>query len=138
MLVDPQVQTVSTATVSVDIKISGAGSGPVPGSLAGYSFTLSWDQTILTLVSVNNGPFLGSTGRTVTCPAPTSTPGSVTFGCETSGAQPGPNGSGILATVQFGVLGPGTTPVTLSGVTVTDTSGASFAMTTNDGTITVQ
>ena len=129
---DPQNQTVGSGAVSVDIKISGA------SDLGGYEFTLTWDGAILSFVSVTNGPFLGSTGRTVTCSAPAVTATSVAFGCQTTGPGPGPNGSGALATVQFATVGPGTSALALSGVNVTNTSGGPFTVNTNGGLVTVQ
>ena len=132
VFVHPPTQTVSGPTVSVDVKKAGV------QDLGSYGFVLSWDETILTVVSVTDGLFLRSTGRTVTCPAPVIGVNSVTFGCDTTGAQPGPNGAGILATVEFGTLSLGTSLASLSGVTLTDTSGTPLSLTTNDGTITVQ
>ena len=132
VFVHPPTQTVSGPTVSVDVKKAGV------QDLGGYGFVLSWDETILTFVSVTDGLFLRSTGRTVTCPAPVIGVNSVTFGCNTTGAQPGPNGAGILATVEFGTLSLGTSLASLSGVTLTDASGTPLSLTTNDGTITVQ
>ena len=132
MFVHPPTQTVSGPTVSVDVKKAGV------QDLGSYGFVLSWDETILTFVSVTDGLFLRSTGRNVTCPAPVIGVNSVTFGCNTTGAQPGPNGAGILATVEFGTLSLGTSLASLSGVTLTDVSGTPLSLTTNDGTITVQ
>ncbi len=130
--VNPQNQTVGSGTASVDIEINGV------NDLGGYDFTLTWDSALLTFVAVTNGSFLGSTGRTVTCLAPTVTATSVAFSCQTTGAGPGPNGSGVLAAVQFATVGLGTSALALSGVSVTNTSGGSFTVNTNDGTITVQ
>ena len=54
-------------------------------------------------VSVANGPFLGSTGRSVNCAyGPYVLGNSVGFGCATLGATPnGPNGNGVLAEVHL-------------------------------------
>ncbi len=49
------------------------------------------------------GPFLGSTGRTVTCQQIPAIPeGRVRIGCVTTGLEPaGPSGDGVLATLHF-------------------------------------
>jgi hypothetical protein len=127
----PVNQTVSGPTASVDITIAGA------SDLGVYAFVLSWDASILDVINVTDGGFIGSTGLTVTCDAPQTTPGSLAFGCHTSGAG-GPNGSGLLATVQFAVLSTGTTAVSLSALQIDTTLGQNLAFNTNDGTITVQ
>ncbi len=128
----PQNQFVSGSTVSVDVKLAGA------SDLGSYGFTLSWDANILDLVGVTNGTFLGSTGRSVTCGAPVKAPGSVTFGCQTSGGAAGPQGAGVLTTIQFTILSLGVTPVSLSAVTVATSTGVPYSISANDGTITTQ
>jgi hypothetical protein len=54
------------------------------------------------------------------------------------GLQPGPNGSGILAQVDFTTTGEGTSALALNGVSVTDTLLLPQPSTTSDGTLTVQ
>jgi hypothetical protein len=115
----------------VDIKVAGA------YDLGAYNFTLSWDPNILDITSVSNGTFLGSTGNTVVCDAPQKALGSLTFGCHTSGAGAGPNGAGVLGTVQFTILSTGTTQMTLSAA-LASTTGQPLDINTGDGIITVQ
>ncbi len=128
--VDPASQTTSAATVSVDIDIADA------ADLGGYSFTVTWDASVLSFVSVNNDAFLGSTGLSVSCDPPTTGANSVSFSCTTAGAQPGPNGDGVLATIQFATISDGTSTVALSAVTLEDTDSNSQSATTADGSIT--
>ena len=96
---------------------------------------MAWDASVLTYISVTNGAFLGSTGLTVNCPAPTNGANSLTFGCTTTG-DPGPYSAGVLATIQFGTKSDGTSTVALSAVTLETTSGGSKGVSTTDGSIT--
>ncbi|MEX0786025.1 MAG: cohesin domain-containing protein, partial [Dehalococcoidia bacterium] len=129
--IEPASQTTGGPTASVDIEVQNA------TDLAAYTFTLTYDNTILSFVGVSNGGFLGSTGRTVDCPAPSQTATSFTFSCTTTGGQAGPNGSGVLATVTFGTVANGVSPLTLTSVTLTDTASSPASPTTGGGSITV-
>ncbi len=60
----------------------------------------------------------------------------MTFGCSTSGTAAGPNGDGILTTVQFSTVSDGTSALTLSGVAMTDTASLPITLTATDGSIT--
>lgn len=117
--------------MTVKVTISGA------SDLSIYAFVLKWDPAILGFTSVTNGPFLGSTGRTVTCGAPTVGPDSVGFGCTTMGAAAGPDGEGTLATVEFVALAPGDSTVAFSSAGAADTSDVAFPVITADGLVTV-
>ena len=129
--VSPLSRTVSTATASVDIAVADV------IDLSSYDFTLAWDSAVLSFTSVSNGTLLGSTGRTVNCLAPpTTTATSVTFNCTTTGVAPGPNGTGVLSTVQFTTVADGTSPLILSAVTLTNTSAGSITLTTTNGSLT--
>ena len=129
--VSPLSRTVSTATASVDIAVADV------IDLGSYEFTLTWDSAVLSFTNVSNGTLLGSTGRTVNCLAPpTTTATSVTFNCSTTGASPGPDGTGILATVEFATVADGTSPLVLSSVALTDTSAESIALTTTNDSLT--
>ena len=110
MKVAPASQTVdvSDGEFTVDIVVENV------DNLAAFEFTLTFDPSILGLVGVEKGPFLGSTGRQVFCtqyihysPAPSvPTEDAVVFGCVTGapGAKdqkPGASGTGVVATVTF-------------------------------------
>ena len=78
-------------------------------NLGAFEFTLSFDPTLVHFDSISPGPFLGSTGRTVSCLPPLQAEGGVRFTCVTFGDQPGgASGSGILAVAQFSAAGAGT------------------------------
>ena len=105
--------------------------------LGAYGFELTYDPGVVTFVSVTNGTFLGSTGRTITCAGPVVTAASVAFGCDSTGSQPGPVGTGTLATVVFGAVAEGTSDLTLSNVLVDDVGGVAIPVTVDDGQITI-
>ena len=130
MFVDPPSQSTSAGTVSVDIRV------PDATDLGSYDVTLTWDAGVLSFIDASNGAFLGSTGRSVSCPPPTTGANSVTVSCSTTGAGAGPNGAGILTTIQFSTVADGTSPATLSSVTLEDTGGSPSIRTTADGSIT--
>jgi hypothetical protein len=97
-------------------------------SLGSFQFTLAVNPSVLAPFAVTGGPFLGSTGRAVTCAAPVINAGSVQYSCDASGPEPptGATGSGILATIQMHVIGSNssTSALQLSNVKLTDTAGA--------------
>jgi hypothetical protein len=91
-------------------------------NLAAFQFGLSYNPTILKYVAVEEGPFLGSTGREPKCLEPRLEQGKpevLKFNCVTLGAPvsvggpAGPEGSGVLATVTFSPVGGGNTPLEL-------------------------
>jgi hypothetical protein len=107
-------------------------------NLAAYEFTLGFDPASAAFTSVENGWFLGSTGRSVNCLTPTLTVDSVRFTCVTLGSVPGgPSGSGLLATVNLLSLTPGTSTLDLRNTTLADVSGTSIPVTEQDGSVTV-
>ena len=77
-------------------------------NLGAYEWQLRFDPAVVQFVEATNGPFLGSSGRTVSClppilpPTNGLEPGNVRFGCVTSGGPPpGPDGGGLLSTATF-------------------------------------
>ena len=131
--VQPPELTVPPGTeFSVDVVVDEV------SNLGDYEFTLAFDPNIIALMGVSNGPFLGSTGRTVSCLDPTLGVGSARFVCTTLGPTPGgPNGSGVLATVRFLALAEGSSPVHLQAVILADISGTAIPSSAQDGTVTV-
>jgi hypothetical protein len=84
------------------------------------------------------GPFLGSTGRSVTGLTPQCRAGSLTYGAYSVGSGAGPNGNGVLATVHLKAgssTGSGT--LGLQNVRLTDTAGTVQCVQTRNGTLTV-
>jgi hypothetical protein len=93
-------------------------------NLGAFEFTLNFDPLVLQYVSTAVGPFLGSSGRLVNCPSSDSGQGLVHLTCTTLGSTPpGPDGSGILATLTFLPISTGQSPLTLNDVIVTDPMG---------------
>ncbi len=132
VLVFPPHQNVSGTTVSVDIKLAGS------SDLGGYQFTLTWDPLVLQFAGVTNGTLLGSTGRSVSCNPPiTGLLGSISFDCTSTGTQAGPNGAGVLATIQFSTVQSGRTSLVLSDVQVVTSTGAIYSINSTGGDVQV-
>jgi hypothetical protein len=131
--VDPDSQTVSIGdSFSVDIRINNV------ANLGSYEWLLTFDPAVVGFVSVFNGPFLGSTGRTVFCPSAILDTGSVRFGCSTTGATPpGPTGSGVLSTVTFSALAEGTSPLDVVWAQLSDPLADDIPTAIQDGGVTV-
>jgi hypothetical protein len=68
---------------------------PEGTGLGAFEFAILFSGQIVD-VSVSEGPFLGSNGRTTNCLF-TPMENQVRFGCVSLGSQPGPTGSGVLA-----------------------------------------
>jgi hypothetical protein len=106
-------------------------------NLGAFQFDLSYDPAVLKFVEVQQGLFLGSTGREVRCLAPRTADGSLTFSCVTLGATPdGPNGSGVLATITFQPLTQGSSALHLARLILTDPSAQPLPAQVEDATIT--
>ena len=107
-------------------------------NLGGFEFNLRYDSSILGLVNVDRGPFLGSSGRTVECLDPRLTLGFVRFVCVTLGPMPpGADGSGVLATLTFDPAGPGTSPLRFDGAILARLDGQRIPAAVEDASITV-
>jgi hypothetical protein len=95
-------------------------------NLAAFEFIISFDPEILSVGSIQESGFLGSTGLAVSCQGPITDPdyvppGSVRFGCETTKlAAARPSGSGVLATVTFVAIGEGVSPLTFGPLQLAD------------------
>jgi hypothetical protein len=121
------------ANFGVDIRIENV------ENLGSYEWLLAFNSAVLQFVTVSNGPFLGSTGRTVFCPGAILDVGSVRFGCSTIGATPpGPSGSGVLSTVTFSALAEGTSPLDLVWVQLSDPLAVDIPTAIQDGSVTVE
>lgn len=105
MRLDPQHQTVAhDGTFNVDVVVENA------VEIAAFEFLLEFDPRIIAYVSVREGPFLASTGRTTTCPSAIVDVDFVRFGCSSFGMLPTPpSGNGTVATVTFRTRASGTT-----------------------------
>ena len=75
-------------------------------NLGAFEFTIQFDPSFVQLAGIRTGPFLGSSGRAVTCYRRSAAPNAVTFGCTTSNpTPPGPGGGGVVASLDFLVQG---------------------------------
>jgi hypothetical protein len=122
------VDSPPTASVGEDVTIT-IGIQDIT-NLGAYEWVLRYDPTLLNLVdppgNPMNGPFLGSSGRTVFCMPPIvdEVEGTVRFGCVTAGAvPPGPSGSGVLSFVTLTALAEGTSSLCLGYVQLADPLG---------------
>ena len=110
--IDPATQSVNVGDpVVVDLQLEAV------SGLGAYEFELPFDLDLLSFVSVENGPFTGSSGRSVTCfgPLPDALDeGVVRFACATRGGEPGASGGGLLATVTFQAICPGSSVLDLT------------------------
>jgi hypothetical protein len=144
MKIVPADQTVdiSNGNFSVDVVIEGV------SDLGSFEFELIIDPEVVRLVGVTAGPFLGSTGRQLRCPAPTySQPAAgmpadtLKFACATGTGIQGAAGSGTLATVTLAPRKAGTSILNLiawQGDTgISDTMGAPIDVTSSGGQVTV-
>jgi general secretion pathway protein D len=92
--------------------------------LYAYQLDLTYDPTLLSAVSVSEGPFLASGGTTFFIPGTIdNVGGSVTATADALiGAISGVNGSGTLLTFQFTAIGAGTSALNIANPTFLDSS----------------
>ncbi len=109
-------------------------------NLGGFQFTLTYDPAVVHVEDATLGDFLDSTGRSAypLSPQIDNTTGRVTFGGYTLGNQPGASGSGTLAVITFSPQGAGETDLALQGAQVTDTTGATLSLSTQNGHLAVR
>ena len=115
-----QVATVGER-VTVDVVVSNA------ADLAAWEVAIAFDANILSFETFVEGPFLASTGRSVSCLAPVvHSSGAVQMGCASSGfTPPGPAGGGTVATITFSAKGTGTTALELTKAELANSNGDS-------------
>jgi len=72
----------------------------IPGDrgLGEFEFVIIFDPDLVE-ISIAEGPFLGSMGRTTSCQETRLSATEIAFACQSSGTQRGPTGSGILASI---------------------------------------
>jgi hypothetical protein len=112
-------------------------------NLGVYEVLLLYDPTLLQFLAAGNGPFLGSTGRTVFCQPTVLTPNfagtgltRLAFPCNSSGLQPGPSGGGLLAQVQFSPVAQGAAAINLTP-SLGDVLGNEITAIATDGLVTI-
>ncbi len=131
---DPALQDVEPGhTFTVNVVVDGA------VNLGAFQFDMVYDPTVVTVVNVELGPFLGRTGRTVQSAGPDidNLVGVVTFGAFSLGSRAGPEGGGLLAILTFTAAGSGTGTLNLQNVLVTDTLANVQSTSVEGGTVTV-
>ena len=108
-------------------------------NLGAFEFELRYDPTIVHVDDVVLGEFLGSTGRTTHSLGPIidNEAGTAAFGAATSGPQPGPDGSGMLATIHLSPRAFGTSDLHLQDLLVLDTGGDTIPVSKEDSRVTV-
>ncbi len=105
--------------------------------LGGFQFSINYDPAVVAVESVIQGAFLKNTGRTVMFldPVIDNAVGKLSYGAFSFGNNPGPNGSGILATVKFTVLDPNCSTLTLDDLEITNTDGSFQSVNTADAVL---
>jgi len=107
-------------------------------NLGAFQLELAFDSSILGFVEVAEGPFLGSSGRTVQCLPPVTAEGLVRFICVTLGQTPeGPEGSGVLATITFEPLSVGSSDLQFQKLILADPPGEPIFTDYQDASIAV-
>jgi hypothetical protein len=109
-------------------------------ALGAFEFTLHFTTTAVTVDSVTEGDFPASTERMVIPigPITDTQAGSVSFGVVTVPPDvPGPDGTGVLATVALAAQGTGESLLDLQDVVVLDTSAGRKTVTVEDGVVRV-
>lgn len=119
----PAAQTIAAGDpyTQFDVTVEGV------SNLGAYEVLLQYESTVLAFPSAGdpflgaeNGPFLGSGGRSVTCQppivtdVPATTQKRLRFGCNTIGPGVGASGSGVLATIRLKPVGIGASALVLT------------------------
>jgi len=110
---------------SVDVRIEG-----VTG-LGAFEFTVLFDPSFVNLQGIDVGPFLASSGRTVSCMTTPVTATQAQIVCNTPGTSyPGSSGSGVVAVLNFSIKGHslGLFHLLLQGCKASDVLGAALVL----------
>jgi hypothetical protein len=135
MRIDPPQSTVMAGeTFTVSVMIDEA------NNLGAFQFDLRYTAAIVTVEDVTVGEFLGSPGRAVIPLGPhiDNQAGRTVFAACTLGLQPGPNGTGVLATVSLTAQGEGQSPLDLQNAQVVGTDAKPQVVTVEDGLVMVE
>jgi hypothetical protein len=108
-------------------------------NVGSFQFQLTFDAIRLTPNRAEDGGFLGSTGRTVLCPATIFGPGTITFACASLGSSPpGPSAPGVLGIVTFTPNLLGTSALHFAKATLSDPLANPIPVTALDGSVVIQ
>ena len=134
--VDPPEQTaqLSEGSFTADVAIADV------TNLGSFQFVLTFSPDSVHVEGAELGDFLESTGRGTLPVGPdiNNDTGTVAFGAGSYGTPPGPDGSGVLATISFSPQAEGESNLHLQNVQVTDTVPNPISVDLQDGSITVQ
>ncbi|MEX2246818.1 MAG: thrombospondin type 3 repeat-containing protein [Dehalococcoidia bacterium] len=98
-------------------------------ALGGYEIALAFDPAVLSPLSAQDGPLLGSTGRPVSCPIFSSGAGTIRLACVSLGALPaGASGTGVLARFTLQAAATGISAVTFESALVMRVDGAALTI----------
>lgn len=111
-------------------------------NLGAFEFEYNFAPAVATTTvdNIQLGAFLASTARTTAALRMASSPnrpGAPLFGAYSYGAANGPNGNGVLATVAMTAVAPGVSPLSLTGLKVTNALGDEQQVTAIAGSVTV-
>ncbi|MCW1971026.1 MAG: cohesin domain-containing protein [Anaerolineae bacterium] len=144
-LAQPQAVTLTLAPSSPTVNVGDSRVLQVfinnVSDLGAFEFILSYNASVVTVTSVDLGPFLGSTGRSPFIAAKSfdNTTGKVVVGIASLGNAAGAVGSGVAISITFkGGAAVGTSQLTFSGVQITNVAGNTIASTAQNSSIAVQ
>ena len=98
-------------------------------NLKGYSVTLSYNPTLLSLQEVTEGPFFSSKGKTFFYKKVDDTKGTILIDCAILGPEVSVSGEGTLATLSFTSLKSGSTNLTFKLTKTRDTNNKEIVTT---------
>ena len=121
-IVAPETPVQVGDQLRVDIYVDDA------SNLGSFEFEFVFDSTVVsaTPADLHLADFLGSTGRItgeLRRAAVPPDPNRAIFGAYSYGPRPGPNGSGLLASVTMTAVAAGSSTLTLDGLQITDIQG---------------
>jgi hypothetical protein len=107
--------------------------------LAAFQFTMEYDEAYLELVSIDVGPFLGTSEREVYVLPPVLVPGSIAYSAITLPEEgtSGATGDGDLAIVRFRSLALGETEIALKDVLLEQSDGDKTEIDGQNTTVTI-
>jgi general secretion pathway protein D len=123
----PSINASVNQSFNIDIDISNV------LDLYGWEFKLSWNASLLNAVSVNEDPFLNSSGNTFFTYYLNTTDEHLVVDCTLLGQVPGVSGNGTLATITFYTVNVGQTPLHLYDVTLYNSAEEMINCTSQDG-----
>jgi hypothetical protein len=133
--IDPATKIVSLVggNFSLDVKAENV------TNLGAFQFDVVYDPAAVQFQSFTEGAFLKSSGRSTLCSSVDIAPNTKRYGCASGGAQAGPNGSGVLASVTFAPLAVGTSAVSLTNGSLNDATADANPITASwqNGSVTV-